>query len=87
MAEAAQSRGEFIDYFIKTKDHCAHWKELGVLLGIEIPELEGIEADKKKSTDCLMKMLDIWLKKNPENPEEQLDNALKRLKKNYPNGE
>ena len=89
MAEAAQSRGEFIDYYIKTKDYCAHWKELGVLLGIEMPELEVIEADNlKKSTDCHMKMLDYWLKsKDPENPEEQLDNALRRLKKKHPNGE
>ena len=89
MAEAAQSRVKYIDYYIKTKDYCAHWKELGVLLGIEIPELEVIEADNlKKSTDCHMKMLDFWLRNiDPENPKEQLDNALRRLKKKYPNGE
>ena len=87
MAEAAQSRGEFIEYYIKTKDNTAHWKELGVLLGIEISELQVIETDNKKSADCLMKMLDIWLKNNPVNPEKQLDNALKRLNNKYPNGE
>ena len=86
MAEAVSD--VFIECWTKTKDFCAHWKELGVLLGRKISKLEEIEADNHhKSTNCLMKMLDTWLKDKPENSEEQLDNALRSLRKKHPNGE
>ena len=88
MAEGAQSRGEFIDYYTKTKDYCAHWQELGLLLSVPRTVLNIIEADNPKHTvECHMNMLDVWLTSDPKNPEEQLDIALRKLKNKYSNGE
>ena len=87
---AARSRGELIEYYKKTDDYCAHWKELGVLLGIEMPKLKVIEANNPRNAiTCHMEMLDLWLKRNPANPnpEEVLDIALRKLRKKDTNGE
>ena len=74
---ATKSKNTFGDYYRKVMDHCAHWKELGVLLEVEPSELDVIERDRpRESKDCMVAMLDAWLKSKPRNPEKQLEDAL-----------
>ena len=63
----------------KTEHVSANWKFLGLLLGLRKSHLDEIERDRQYARDCRMEMLDIWLKGNPDNPETQLDDALKEL--------
>ena len=59
------------------------WKVLGLFLGIEKPTLDSIEYDCFRNLDeCLMEMLNCWLKNGPKNPKEMLDSALKETQKN-----
>ena len=46
-----------------------------------------IEKDNQKdSKDCMIGMLDAWMKSDPKNPEVQLDDALRELQCNVPHG-
>ena len=40
----------------------AHWKTLGLTLGIKYDEIEAIETDKSSSEDRLMELLASWLR-------------------------
>ena len=67
-------------YLLKVKHVTAHWKTLGVLLGLDKGHLDGIEEQYRNVVEnCMREMLDAWLKINPRNPEEQLEDALKKL--------
>ena len=67
-------------YLLKVKNVTAHWKMLGVLLGLKKGCLDGIEKQYHHVVgDCMMEMLDAWLKTNPSNTEEQLEDALKKV--------
>ena len=65
---------------LKVKNVTAHWKMLGALLGLKKGCLDGIEKQYHHVVDdCMMEMLDAWLKTDPSNTEEQLEGALKKL--------
>ena len=67
-------------YLLKAKNVTAHWKMLGVFLGLDKVHLDGIEAQYHNVVgQCMLEMLDAWLKTNPSNTEEQLEDALKEL--------
>ena len=67
-------------YLLKVKDVTAHWKTLGVLLGLKKGHLDCIEEQYRNVVDhCMREMLDAWLKTNPSSSEEQLEDALKKL--------
>ena len=67
-------------YLLKVKDVTAHWKTLGVLLGLKKGHLDSIEEQYRNVVDhCMREMLDAWLKTNPSSSEEQLEDALKKL--------
>ena len=67
-------------YLRKVKHVTAHWKMLGALLGLDKCCLDGIEEQYRNVVDnCMLEMLDAWLKTNPSNTEEQLEDALKEL--------
>ena len=75
------------DYYRRLKHLSANWKELGVLLDLKMSELRVIEKDNQKdSKDCMIGMLDAWMKSDPKNPEVQLDDALRELQCNVPHG-
>ena len=65
---------------LKVKDFTAHWKTLGVLLGLKKGRLDCIEDQYHNVVDnCMREMLAAWLKTNPSNTEEQLEDALKKI--------
>ena len=41
----------------------ARWKDIGLALRLGSSQLDEIETDKKQSSDCLTKVLTLWLKK------------------------
>ena len=44
----------------------AHWRNIGVLLGIKNDDLHIVNRNYTKEDDCLREMLSLWLKvKNP----------------------
>jgi len=46
-------------------DLSGRWRDLGVSLGIHLGDLEAILSDNPhSSSDCLLKMLSLWLKQN-----------------------
>ena len=54
-----------------------NWKFLGLLLKIEKYLLDEIEKDNPRNVDsCRIEMLHSWLKSNPANPTQALDDAL-----------
>ena len=76
-----QGRGNLLrTYLLKVKHVAADWKILGLLLGLDKGRLDGIEEQYRNVVNhCMMEMLDAWLKTNPSNSEEQLEDALKKL--------
>ncbi len=80
MAESSDSSSSVQECFRRTRHVSASWKVLGGLLGLSDNQLEVIKQNNPHSVDeRLMKTLDTWLKSNPDNPEEQLDRALKEV--------
>ena len=65
----------------KTECVSADWKFLGLILAVPKYRLDEIEKDKQFAADCRMKMLDTWLKCNPDNPLTTIDDALRELYK------
>ena len=46
-------------------DLSGRWRDLGISLGIHLGDLEAILSDNPhSSSDCLLKMLSLWLKQN-----------------------
>ena len=45
-------------------DLAGRWQDLGVSLGILQSDLETLASDNSHSSDCLRKMLSLWLRKN-----------------------
>ena len=46
-------------------DLSGRWRDLGVSLGIHLGDLEAILSDNPhSSSDCLLKLLSLWLKQN-----------------------
>ena len=41
----------------------ARWKSIGLALRLDISQLNEIESDNKKSSDCLTRVLTLWLNK------------------------
>ena len=66
----------------KAKNHTAKWKILGFLLEVKKNTLDSIEIRRSLDVDnCMVDMLEAWLKSNPTNPEEKLDSVLHELQK------
>ena len=65
----------------KTECVSANWKLLGLILTVPKYHLDEIEKDKQFAADCRMKMLDTWLKGNPDNPLTNIEDALRELYK------
>ena len=42
----------------------ARWRHIGLALRLNPDQLDVIEKDNRDSSDCLTKMLTLWLKKN-----------------------
>ena len=42
----------------------ARWKDIGLALRLNPDKLDEIERDNRNSSDCLTKVLTLWLKKN-----------------------
>ena len=42
----------------------ARWKHFGLALRLDPDKLDEIERDNRDSSDCLTKVLTLWLKKN-----------------------
>ena len=42
----------------------ARWKDIGLALRLDPDKLDEIENDNRNSSNCLTKMLTLWLKKN-----------------------
>lgn len=38
------------------------WKRIGIVLGIDITTMEVIRMDNRRTDDCFMEMLTIWLR-------------------------
>ena len=55
----------------------AKWKNIGVLLKIELGKLQNIKADTKESLDALLEMLEEWLKRAPPPTWGELVEAVK----------
>ena len=50
--------------------------------------LELIEVNyPRDAITCMIEMLHVWLKSNPENPEAKLNEALRKLKTKLSHGE
>ncbi len=61
----------------------AKWKEIGLLLGLSIGDLDAIEKDRQHDTGtCLMSCLDQWLRNGKDNTNERI--ALILLKVEEP---
>ena len=57
---------ELKDVFGKLLPLAAHWRNIGVLLGIKDDDLHVINRTVKEGDDRLREMLSLWLKnKNP----------------------
>ena len=41
----------------------AKWKDIGLALRLDLSELDEIESDNTQSSDCLTRVLTLWLKK------------------------
>ena len=41
----------------------ARWKDIGLALRLDLSELDEIESDNTQSSDCLTRVLTLWLKK------------------------
>ena len=65
----------------KTKCVTANWKVLGLFLTVPKSRLDEIERDKRFAVECMMEMLDTWLKSNPDNPLIKIDDAIRELYK------
>ena len=57
-----------------------HWKKLGVYLGLLLFKLNVIEVDQGKADDCMMAMLDLWLRTGTATKQELTD-ALRKITK------
>lgn len=44
------------------------WKRIGIALGIDVTTLEVIRMDNRRTDDCFMEMLTIWLRSNDPVP-------------------
>ena len=64
------------DLYRILRDVRAKWKEIGLLLGLSLGELNAIETDRQQNTErCLMDCLDLWLS-NSINKENQTNKCL-----------
>ena len=62
-------------------DIAYEWQNIGVFLDVPDPSLKRIEADYRRSNDCLREMLREWLKQ-PNPTWKQLAEAVKRFNPN-----
>ena len=51
-----------MDAFEKLLSLAAHWRNIGVLLGIKNDDLHAINLNEKEDDNCLREMLSLWLK-------------------------
>ena len=76
---AISCNNDMLRKLIHKAEYVANWKLLGLFLGLHKSRLDEIERERQFVSDRKMEMLDIWLKGNPDNPETQLDDALREL--------
>ena len=55
----------------------ARWKFIGVQLGIDMGTLDTIEKDYKMADDCLLRMINGWLRNCPRPTREAIRVALR----------
>ena len=55
----------------------ARWKFIGVELGIDMGTLDVIEKDYKMVDDCLLRMINAWLRNNPRPTRQVIRVALR----------
>ena len=55
----------------------ARWKFIGVELSIDMGTLDAIERDCKLVDDCLLRMINTWLRNCPRPTRETIRVALK----------
>lgn len=60
--------GNFREMVDITRDHLEEWKFIGIGLGFKIYELDNIESSYRHSFDCLIALLEHWLKCNDPTP-------------------
>ena len=58
-------------------NHRARWKFVGVELGIDMGTLDAIEKDYKMADDCLLRMINGWLRNCPRPTREAIRVALR----------
>ena len=82
------SGGMLRECFRMTRDFRAHWKELGLLLKVEKCRLDEIQKNNLRDVaECMMDMLDIWLKSGNFDCKAELDAALDELHRTVHVGE
>ena len=67
-------------FYVEQHSVTPHWKKLGVYLGIVFSKLDVIELDRGKADDCMMAMLDLWLRTGTATKQELID-ALRKITK------
>ena len=66
----------------KTRDVSNRWRDIGVLLKVEEEFLRTTEINNpRNSSACIKRVLRAWLPTNSSHYEEQLENALRKIKK------
>ena len=67
-------------FYVEQHGVTPHWKKLGVYLGILLFKLNVIETDHGKADDCMMAMLDLWLRTGTATKQELIDALIKITK-------
>ena len=57
-------------------DYRARWKFIGIQLQIDDGTLDAIEKDCKMVDDCLLRMINYWLRNSPRPTRETIQVAL-----------
>ena len=61
-------RPELREALIELVPLATHWKNIGVLLGVEKATLDKIKKDEGETLDCLREMLSMWVKQISPTP-------------------
>lgn len=83
----ADSEGnKLLTYFRKVRHISAHWKMLGLFLGVDKGNLDSIQKENDTMDACMMEMLDFWINADPDPSPKKLEDALKECYPTTKNG-